>query len=439
MGKHKLLKELSTIKTAQRRLSNLSTQARNAMLYTIADALEQQAQRIFDANDRDLQIADQENIELPLRKRLVFDQNKLVEACAGIRQVAALPDPIGRVRERRLLDDNLLLERVNVPIGVIGMIFESRPDALIQILALCLKSGNAIVLKGGREALYTNKELVSVIREALSDNKVGSEWIVHMESREDVQEILQLDTIIDLLIPRGSNDFVRYIMDNTKIPVLGHADGLSSLYIDKESDIEMALTVTVDSKCQYPAVCNAVETLLVHSAVASQFLPRLKKAFEPWSVIIHGDERVAEIIPCQPATAAVWDTEFLGYEIAIKIVDSLQEAIDHITYHGSAHTDAIITSNKTTAQRFLREVDSADVFWNCSTRFADGFRFGLGAEVGISTQKIHARGPVGLDGLVTSKWLLAGDGQIVAPYAQGKPFKHIDMALDGTSLWKEEA
>ncbi|MDD2297528.1 MAG: glutamate-5-semialdehyde dehydrogenase, partial [Sphaerochaetaceae bacterium] len=274
MGKHKLLKELSTIKTAQRRLSNLSTQARNAMLYTIADALEQQAQRIFDANDRDLQIADQENIELPLRKRLVFDQNKLVEACAGIRQVAALPDPIGRVRERRLLDDNLLLERVNVPIGVIGMIFESRPDALIQILALCLKSGNAIVLKGGREALYTNKELVSVIREALSDNKVGSEWIVHMESREDVQEILQLDTIIDLLIPRGSNDFVRYIMDNTKIPVLGHADGLSSLYIDKESDIEMALTVTVDSKCQYPAVCNAVETLLVHNTVASQFLPR---------------------------------------------------------------------------------------------------------------------------------------------------------------------
>jgi len=439
MGKSPLMKQLSTIKTAQRALSTLSSDEKNAMLHTLADALTQHAKRIYAANKQDLLLAAEKKLAPPLRKRLVFDQVKLADSCKGIRDVAALKDPIGMVRERRLLDEDLLLERINVPIGVIGMIFESRPDALIQILALCLKSGNAIVLKGGSEALHTNRELVAVIREALSGYQVGSSWIVHLENREDVREILKLDTIIDLLIPRGSNEFVRYIMDNTKIPVLGHADGLCALYVDQESNLEMAVTITVDAKCQYPAVCNAVETLLVHSAVASQFLPRLKTAFEPWSVIIHGDKRVAELIDCIEAVEDDWNTEYLDFEMAIKIVDSLDEAIEHIADHGSGHTDGIITSNASTGRKFLREVDSADVFWNCSTRFADGFRYGLGAEVGISTQKIHARGPVGLEGLVTSKWLLAGKGQIVAPYAEGKQFKHLDVSLHGKSLWGEES
>jgi glutamate-5-semialdehyde dehydrogenase len=317
------------------------------------------------------------------------------------------------------------------------MIFESRPDALVQILSLCLKSGNAIVLKGGREALQTNRELIAVIREALEQFPVGSRWIVHMESREDVGILLGMDDIVDLLIPRGSNEFVRYIMEHTKIPVLGHADGLCALYIDDEADLDMAVAVAVDSKCQYPAVCNAVETLLVHASVANGFLPKFKEATTTWPVTIHGDGRTRDVIDCMAAVGSDWDTEYLDYEIAVKVVDSMEEAIEHIAQHGSGHTDAIVTGNEAKARKFLREVDSADVFWNCSTRFADGFRYGLGAEVGISTQKIHARGPVGLDGLVIGKWVLAGNGHIVDTYAKGKPFLHKELSIEGGSLFGE--
>lgn len=438
MENRQIMEELSDITQSQRMLGALSTEVRNTMLESIAVALEQQSQRIFAANGRDLVAADDEGLALPLRKRLVFDEAKLQTVCEGVRQVENLPDPIGRVRERRQLDEGLLLERVDVPIGVIGMIFESRPDALVQILSLCLKSGNAIVLKGGREALETNRELVSVIRQALADFPVGSGWMVHMESREDVHLLLGMDDIVDLLIPRGSNEFVRYIMENTKIPVLGHADGICSLYIDADANVDMAVPIAVDSKCQYPAVCNAVETLLVHAKIAQSFLPQFKEAVAPWSVTIHGDRRVAKIIECIPAEDTDWDTEYLDFEVAIKVVDSLQEAMDHIADHGSRHTDAIVTQDASKARRFLREVDSADVFWNCSTRFSDGFRYGLGAEVGVSTQKIHARGPVGMDGLVIGKWLLKGTGHIVDSYAKGKPFIHENLGTEGANLFEGE-
>jgi len=431
------MEQLTQVPAHQRVLGALASKERNTMLLAMAVALEQHAQRLFAANRKDIVAADEAALAVPLRKRLVFDENKLAGVCDGIRQVASLRDPIGRIRERRLLDDQLLLERVDVPIGVIGMVFESRPDALVQILSLCLKSGNAIILKGGHEALHTNRELVAVIRESLQPFAAGSGWIVHLESREDVKSLLELDDIVDLLIPRGSNEFVRYIMDNTKIPVLGHADGICALYVDAEAPIDLAVTVAVDSKCQYPAVCNAVETVLVHSAVAATFLPRFKEALAPWSVIIHGDRRVGAIIDCLEAVEDDWDTEYLGYEVAIRIVDSLQAAMDHIAAHGSGHTDCIVTSHEGHARTFMREVDSADVFWNCSTRFADGFRYGLGAEVGVSTQKIHARGPVGLDGLVIGKWLLSGNGHIVDTYEKGRDFKHKELSLEGVGLLGE--
>ncbi len=438
MDKANFKAQVYAMQSGQRRLATLPPAERNAMLLAISQALKENSERIFKANQSDMERSKKANLAPVLQKRLLFDATKLGDACEGIEQVAALKDPIGEVQERRLLDEGLLLERVTVPIGVIGMIFESRPDALIQIIALSLKSGNGIVLKGGSEALQTNIELVEIIREALEPFSAGSDWIVHMESREDVATILKLDDVIDLLIPRGSNEFVRYIMDNTKIPVLGHADGLCAIYIDHESDLDLAVKVTVDAKCQYPAVCNAVETLLVHSGVAQEFLPKLKEALKPWNVLLKGDERVQKIIECEPAEEADFETEFLDYIMAIKVVDSYAEAVEHITQYGSHHTDAIITNNRATAQRFLREVDSADVFWNCSTRFADGFRYGLGAEVGIGTQRIHARGPVGLNGLVTSKWLLGGEGHIVAPYAEGRPFKHIELENDKSELYGGE-
>jgi glutamate-5-semialdehyde dehydrogenase len=435
MGNQEITNQLAHIKVAQRSLGALPARERTAMLYAIADTLEQQAQAIEAANQEDLDRAVQESLSAPLQKRLVCMIDKVQDICKGVREVASLTDPIGRVRERRELDTGLLLERVDVPIGVIGMIFESRPDALVQIISLCLKSGNAIVLKGGKEALHTNRMLVTVIREALKPFAVGSAWIVHLESREDVHMLLGLDEVIDLLIPRGSNEFVRYIMDHTRIPVLGHADGICALYIDESADIPMAVDIAIDAKCQYPAVCNAIETLLVHKKVAPQFLVQFKEAAIPWSLTIHGDDQVQNYINCVPAATSDWDTEYLGYEIAIKVVSSLEEAMDHIAEHGSGHTDAIVTEDIIRARTFMREVDSADVFWNCSTRFADGNRFGLGAEVGVSTQKIHARGPVGLDGLVIGKWLLAGNGHCVAPYAEGKPFTHVDLSSEGPALF----
>ena len=402
---------------AARAMATLSERKRNAALTAIADALVTNAERIEAANAADL--ASAHDLAAPLQKRLAFGREKVADAARGVLALRGLADPVGRVLSRRELDKGLLLEQVSCPIGVTGVIFESRPDALVQISTLCLKSGNAALLKGGSEAMRTNRIVADIIIAATAKAGMPEGWMALLETRADVAEMLKLDDLIDLVIPRGSNAFVRHIMDTSRIPVMGHADGICHVYVDAKADVSMALDITVDSKTQYVAVCNAAETLLVHKAIAKKFLPTLKERFEG-KVELRGCERTRAIIACAPATEEDWKTEYLDTILSIKIVDSLDDAIAHINCYGSRHTDAIVTSNVKAAETFMERVDSADVFWNASTRFADGYRFGLGAEVGISTSKIHARGPVGLEGLLIYKWKLRGKGHVVKDYAEGR-------------------
>jgi glutamate-5-semialdehyde dehydrogenase len=412
-------------KSASISLAAIKTDMKNKALSDIAQALKQHEEAIVSANKDDLAAAEKNNLAAPLLKRLKFDRGKLADVCAGIGSLINLDDPVGKILSSAELDAGLELYKVSCPIGVIGVVFESRPDALVQISTLCLKSGNAVLLKGGSEAAKTNIILTEVISEAGEKAGLPKGWIQLLQTRQDVAYMLAQDEYIDLIIPRGSNDFVRYIMNNTNIPVLGHAEGICHIYIDSAADLDMAVKITVDSKCQYVAVCNAAETLLVHSKIAKDFLPLAKTALEQRNVELRGCPKTLKIIEIKPATEKDWFTEYLDYILSIKVVDSLDEAIDHINHYGSKHTDAIVTANKNNAERFMDLVDSANVFWNASTRFSDGYRYGLGAEVGVSTTKIHARGPVGLEGLVIYKWKLYGAGQIVADYAEGKKkFSH---------------
>jgi glutamate-5-semialdehyde dehydrogenase len=409
-------------------LGSLSDEAKNAALRKIKETLDNRSAEIFAANVTDLERAKAEGLAAPLQKRLRFDEKKLAEVLAGIDSLIALPDPVGRKLSARELSPGLVLNQISCPLGVIGMIFESRPDALVQIACLCLKSGNAVLLKGGREAKETNAALAKAIAAAGDEAGIPPSWISNLESREDVQEMLKLDKHIDLIIPRGSNEFVKYIMNNSNIPVMGHADGICHVYVDEDAEKDMAVRVCVDSKTQYVAVCNAAETFLVHSRIADAFLPALSLPLKAKHVEIRGCERTRKILSCLPASEEDWGTEYLDYIVSIKIVDSLEEAIAHINRYGSHHTDAIVCAAKDRAERFMAQVDSACVFWNASTRFADGYKFGLGAEVGISTSKLHARGPVGLEGLVIYKWKLYGSGDIAADYAEGrKAFTHKDL------------
>ena len=410
-------------------LSLTSNDTRKKALELMADSLISRRAEIEKANHEDIERAERNGTSPALLNRLKFSDDKISSAVKGLKELASLPDPVGRVREKRELDPGFVLEKVTFPIGVIAMIFEARPDALVQIAGLALRSANAIVLKGGREAEKSNRILIDIIREA-TESVVNASWILGIESHEDVDRMLALDKDIDLVIPRGSNKFVRYVMDHTHIPVLGHSDGICSVYIDESADIDMAVRISVDSKTQYPAACNAAETFLVHRAIAPSFLPVFGKAMEEKGVVIHGDEETRKYIPSAlVATEDDFHTEYLALECAVKVVSSIDEAIRHIAEHGSHHTDSIVTSSEDAKSLFFRSVDSADVFCNCSTRFADGFRFGLGAEVGISTSKIHARGPVGLDGLMTTKWLLSGNGETVAEYSgkNGKSFHHKEL------------
>jgi glutamate-5-semialdehyde dehydrogenase len=431
MADHTIQESIYILKKSSTHLSVSTERQRNDLLLAIAQGLVDDWSDIKRANGLDLSAAKESGEKEALVKRLVFDEEKRDGVIAGLKQVSALQDPIGKVLERRLLDTSLLLERVSFPIGVIGMIFEARPDALIQIVSLCLKSGNGIILKGGKEAANTNAALVASICKSATASPLGSDWLLLLTSHSDVDVMLKMEGQIDLLIPRGSNAFVKYVMEHTHIPVLGHAAGICHMYIDKDCDLAMATECAFDSKTQYPAACNAIETLLVHHSVAPAFLPLLAKRMADKQVILHGDDRTQELIDCIPYENGDYDKEYLSLELNIKIVDSYLDALDHIAEHGSHHTDAIITKNKELSNLFMREVDSADVFVNCSTRFADGFRFGLGAEVGISTAKIHARGPVGLSGLMSSKWLLQGNGEVVASYsgAHAKPFLHTELAI----------
>ena len=402
---------------------------RNDALARIKDALLANADDIFAANAADLEAAERDGVAPAVVKRLRFDEHKLADVCAGIEGLIGLPDPVGRTLLRRQMDEGLILERVSVPIGVIGVIFEARPDALVQISTLCLKSGNCAILKGGSETMNTNKTLFQVIHKAAVEAGLPEACLFQAEAREEISELLDCYGSVDLLIPRGSNAFVRYIMDNTKIPVMGHADGICHIYVDKAADVDLAVRVCVDAKIQYTAACNAVETLLVDRSIAPTFLPKAVEALKAEGVEVRGDDEVRAIVDVKPATDEDWDTEYLAIIVSIKLVDGVDEAIEHINRHGSHHTDAIMTADDATAEKFMRLVDSAGVYQNCSTRFSDGFRYGFGAEVGISTSKLHARGPVGLEGLVTYKYKIFGQGQTVGDYATGKRsfhFKDLD-------------
>ncbi|MFH2093621.1 MAG: glutamate-5-semialdehyde dehydrogenase [Pseudomonadota bacterium] len=421
------IQQIATLcKTAALSMSALSTQVKNNALENIITALKHNTSQIFDANARDLEQAQKDNLDAPLLKRLKFDHSKLVEACDGIESLIRLEDPVGKTLSALELDNGLELYKVSRPIGVIGVIFESRPDALVQIAALCLKSGNAVLLKGGSEASATNQILAAVICAAAIEAGCPEGWLGLLETRSDVTQMLQLDHAVDLIIPRGSNEFVKYIMDNTNIPVLGHADGICHLYIDKLADPSMAVALAVDSKCQYVAVCNAIETILVHQIIADTVLPMLQHALESQGVKIFGCSRTRSVIDVDPATQTDWQTEYLDLIVSIKVVDSLDDGLAHINQYGSGHTDVIVTSDRQRALYFMDRADTADAFWNCSSRFADGFRFGLGAEVGISTNKIHARGPVGLEGLMIYQWRMLGNGHQVKDYvgANARPFTH---------------
>ncbi len=413
-------------KAASIRLAALKTQTKNNALREIARALTAHADRIVAANRRDLENARNNNLAAPLLKRLNFDRDKLNAVVAGIESLINLDDPVGRVLSATELDQGLRLYKVTCPIGVIGVIFESRPDALVQISTLCLKSGNAVLLKGGSEAEHTNTALAEIISAAGEKAGLPAAWLQLLHTRQDVAEMLELDQYIDLVVPRGSNRFVRYIMEHTNIAVLGHADGVCHVYVHAAADIDMAVKITVDSKCQYVAVCNAAETLLVDEKIAPRFLPAVKEALESRGVRLRGCEKTRSIIDVEPASEDDWSTEYLDLILSVKVVAGLDEAVEHINRFGSGHTDTIITADADAAERFMDLVDSADVFWNASTRFSDGYRYGLGAEVGISTNKLHARGPVGLEGLVIYKWKLYGNGQIVADYCgpNARSFTH---------------
>ncbi len=407
------------VKTCSYVLASTPAEVRNQVLEAVCDGLRAREKEILEANQMDMQRAEATQLAAPLLSRLLFDRKKLAGCIDGINDLIDLPDPLFQVMLKRELDTDLVLTKETCPIGVIGVIFESRPDALVQIASLCIKSGNGIILKGGSEARATNRILFDTIYEAAVDAGLPEGFAQLIEDRAGIDELLQCHEDVDLLIPRGSNQFVRYIMDNTNIPVMGHADGICHFYVDGAALIEKAIPIIIDSKTQYPAACNAAETLLVHSAIADVLIPALADAAGA-RILIRGDEKTKGLISCETAGEEDYRTEYLDNILSVRVVDSIDEAIDHINRYGSHHTDCIITEDKDSAARFMSLVDSAGVYQNCSTRFADGYRYGFGAEVGISTGKLHARGPVGLDGLVTYKYKLVGDGHIVADYASGR-------------------
>lgn len=412
------------MKMASPKMAATSFEVRNKALENIGAVLNRNKEAVFKANQKDLDAARDNGISEAVLKRLKFDEGKLSSCIDGLKQLTALPDPVGKKQLVRQLDEGLLLQRVTCPIGVIGVIFEARPDALVQISSLCIKSGNCAVLKGGKETSETNRVLFSLIKEAAVEAGIPSEALLQAEAHSEIDELLECDKDVDLLIPRGSNAFVSYIMNHTKIPVMGHADGICHTYVDQDCDMEKAIPVVLDAKTQYTAACNATETLLVHKDIAKTFLPRLKEALSEANVKVRGDDGVSAVISVEPLTEDGYGKEYLDMELSVKIVDSIEEAVEHINTYGSHHTDAILTENKEAAEYFMQMVDSAGVYQNASTRFADGFRYGFGAEVGISTGKIHARGPVGLEGLMTYKYKLYGSGQTVGDYASGQKTFH---------------
>jgi len=402
-----------------------SNEMRNTCLKNIIENLKKDKEHILAENKRDIENAKNENISSSILSRLLFDEHKMDTVIAGINDLIKMADPIGKITLKRELDEGLVLTRTTTPIGVIGVIFEARPDALVQIASLCIKSGNAAILKGGSEALLTNRALFESIKRAVIDSNLPEHALVQLEARSDVSELLSCYEYVDLLIPRGSNSFVKYIMDNTNIPVMGHADGICHTYVDEDFDLDKSIRILVDAKTQYPSACNTTETILVHKNAVDKLFPRLNKAFNDARIKVFAHENIIDKFDnAVPATDNSFHTEYLEKTVNVKTVDDIDEAINHINTYGSHHTDAILTNIDSNADYFMNRVDSANVYKNCSTRFADGFRYGFGAEVGISTGKLHARGPVGLEGLCTYKYKLYGNGDIVSDYADGKKEFH---------------
>ena len=415
---------------AARQLAVMSAEAKNQAIEAIAQALAAATTEILAANQADCEAALADHISKPLYGRLKLDAVKLEGAIAGVRDVARLSDPVGAVHIHRELDEGLVMKRVSCPLGVLGVIFESRPDAVMQISALAVKSGNGVILKGGKEAVRSCQALVKAIQQGLAQVGVNPAAVQLLTTREETRALLQLDEYVDLIIPRGSNAFVRFVQENTRIPVLGHADGVCHLYVDKAAEIEQAVAIALDAKVGYPSACNAIETLLVHQDIAADFLPVVAAQLHSHQVELRGDEAARQVLnSLKAATEEDWAAEYSDLILSIRIVDALEAAIDHINTYGSRHTDAIVTENEAAAATFIAQVDAAGVYHNCSTRFADGFRYGFGAEVGISTQKMPPRGPVGLEGLVTYKYQIVGNGHVVATYsgANAKPFTHRDL------------
>jgi len=425
-----LLARASGLRRLALDLGQCDDEGRRHALRAMADALAAARGRVLTANAADVAAADAAGLNSSLVARLRLDGGKLDGAIDGLRQLAALPDPLGVRQLHRQLDDGLVLERRTVPLGVIGVIFEARPDAVVQIAGLAVRSGNGAILKGGSEAAGSCAALLEALREGLADGPVAPGVLDLLTSREESLALLRLDGLVDLIIPRGSNALVRFIQDNTRIPVLGHADGICHLFVDAAADPDLALRVALDSKTQYPAACNAIETLLVHRTIAPTFVPQAILAFGAAGVELRGDQAAMALGVGHAASDDDWSTEYSDLILAIRVVDDLEAALEHIRRYSSRHTDAICTDDPIAADRFLAAVDSAGAYLNCSTRFADGFRYGFGAEVGISTQTLPPRGPVGLEGLVTYRYRLRGQGHIAADYASGaRRFSHRPLPL----------
>ena len=423
-----LLEKAEQLRLASIKVSQTNNNERIRALNLMADSLEKNSKEIIEANIEDYKKAKNKGISNALLSRLKLTKEKLNSGIKGVRKVGDLSDPVGQIQIKRELSEGLILERKTVPIGVLGVIFESRPDAVMQISSLAIRSGNGVLLKGGSEANLTNLAIVSALKKGLQISNLDENAICLLTSRKDSMAMLKLEKFVNLIIPRGSNELVKFIQENTRIPVLGHADGICHLYIDDEINLDMAVNVALDSKIQYPAACNAIETLLIHQDIASDFLKKAIPIFKANEVKLIGDQKSVSLGVDFEASDEDWQTEYLDLILSIKVVDDLEEAISHVQKFSSKHTDGIITKNISNAQKFMNEVESAGVFHNCSTRFADGFRYGFGAEVGISTQTLPPRGPVGLEGLVTYKYFLRGEGNIVDDFSSGKSiFTHKDL------------
>ena len=404
-----------TAKASASQLSLLSTKTKNQILNQMAEALEANTKNIIAANQKDLAKADDYGIKETMKDRLRLDEARIQEMANGIRQVATLPDPIGNVDKMWQNADELMIGAKRVPLGVVGMIYESRPNVTTDAASLCFKTGNAVILRGGKEAFYSNQLLVEIMQAVLAQNDIhpGAIQFVDDISREVVQEMMRLNDYLDVLIPRGGAGLIQNVKKHATVPVIETGTGNNHVYIDKDANLEMAVKITMNAKTQRPSVCNAIETLLVHKDIASKVLPILEKELLAKNVEIRADQKaLAYLTQASEATQADWETEFLDYILAIKVVDSLEEAIAHINQYNTKHSEAIVTKNYSAAQKFLNEVDAAAVYVNASTRFTDGFVFGFGAEIGISTQKLHARGPMGLDALTSIKYIIYGQGQV---------------------------